>query len=342
MIVFRFRFIVIQIIILIVIITSFSNLCAQSSGEGLIEVQSQVDTAVITIGDRINYTIIINRDKNLRIEKPGEGLNLGMFEIKDYKFHKPETEGNRIIERFDFNISVYDTGKFTIPAFPIAYFLSDTSRSFHLTEAAPIDIYVKSVIRGDEARELKDVKPPLVVPFNYTFWVSIGVVLLLLAAIAYFGYRLYFKRKEKGYLFTPPPLVRPAHEVALEALEKLYQSDLLVKGAFKAFFIELSQIVRVYIEGRYFISAMEETTFEIMRDIKSALDDENLRSDLKNILTLSDLVKFAKYIPIDGEVEQAKQQALDFVNSTKLVFNEEINTPATAIGVPEETAVPTN
>ena len=91
--------------------------------KGLIEVRAEVDTAVITIGDRITYSIIIDRRENLRIARPGEGLNLGGFEIKSYNFPEAQVADGRITERFDFNISVYDTGKYAIPPFPVAYFL---------------------------------------------------------------------------------------------------------------------------------------------------------------------------------------------------------------------------
>jgi hypothetical protein len=321
----------------IILLLGIFVLNAQEAETSLIEVQSVVDTSVITIGDRITYSIIIDRAKKLRIEKPGEGLNLGMFEIKDYKFHDPERRGDRLIERFDFNISVYDTGKFVIPPFPVAYFLTDTSRVFRIIEAPAIDIFVKSVLQGDAKRELKDIKPPLSIPFDYKFWIWMGVIAALVAVIIFLAYRLYKKRQERGYLFTPPPPLRPAHEIALEALGNLFRSDLLAKGQIKAFFSELSQIMRVYLEGRYFISALEETTYEIMRDLKKAVDEEELREQLHRILTLSDLAKFAKHIPEDVEIEQVKTGAVHFVEATRLLFEAPAaEVPATSVVAEKE------
>ncbi len=305
-------------ILLGLIVFAASALFAQE--KSLIEVQSEVDTSTITIGDRINYSITIDRDKDLRIMKPGEGLNLGLFEIKDYKFHDPVEKNDRLIEKYEFNISVYDTGKFTIPPFPIAYFPLDTSQQYKIIEASPIDIYVKSVISGDDAKELKDIKFPLNIPFNYFFWISMAIVLILVIVIAYLGYLLWKRRKEKGYLFSPPQPPRPAHEVALEALEELYQSSLLEEKQFKEFFSLLSDIIRVYLEGRYFFDALEETTSEIMTDVKKHIEEIRLLDDIKNILELSDLIKFAKYIPDKSEVEEAKDQSLNFVNETKLIY----------------------
>ena len=305
----------------------FSAFTLYAGEESLIEVQSEVDTSTITIGDRIQYSIIINRDKNLRIEKPGEGLHLGMFEIKDYKFHDPVEKDGRLIEKYEFSISVYDTGKYTIPPFPIAYFPVDTSNQYKIIEASAIDVIVKSILSGDEARELKDIKFPLEIPFNYFFWLSMAAIVVFVGVIAFLAYLLWKRRKEKGYLFAPPPPPRPAHEIALESLTELYQSALLEENQYKEFFSRLSEIIRVYLEGRYFFDALEETTTEIMTDARKHVDEDNLLDDLKNILELSDLIKFAKYIPQQKEIEEAKDQSLNFVNATKLIY-EVVEEPA--------------
>ncbi len=292
-----------------------------AENKGLIEVKAQVDTAVITIGDQIHYSIIIDRQKGLRVLRPGEGLNLGMFEIKAYDFPDPVEKDGRIMERFNFTISVYDTGHYAIPPFPVAYFPQDTSRIYRIIEAPAIKITVKSVLEGAEARELKDVKAPVDIPFNYRFWISMMVVALLLIFAGWLIYRLIKKRRETGYIFNPPPPPPPAHVTALKDLQALYASDLLEKGAYKSFFSRLSEIIRVYLEGRFYVLAMEQTTGEIMRAVNGLLPDDTLREDLRRLLTLSDLVKFAKHIPEAEEVEHSKQAALHFVESTKLVYD---------------------
>lgn len=288
----------------------------------LIEVKAQVDTASITIGDHITYSIIIDRRKDVRIIQPGQGINLGMFEIKDYNFHKPVQKGNRIIERYDYVISVYDTGKFVIPPYPLAYFLSDTASKPNIIQAPAITIYVKSLLKGEKKHELKDIKPPLEIPFNYRFWLMIGGIVLLALILLYIAYRLWKRKQERGYIFTPPPPPPPAHERALKALRELYASGLLDKKQYKEFFSRLSEIMRDYLEGRYYIQALEETTMEILHDVQDVLEDESLQNYLKDILTVSDLIKFAKYIPQQDEIERIKKEAVDFVERTKIVYIE--------------------
>jgi len=143
---------------------------------------------------------------------------------------------------------------------------------------------------------------------------------LLLGIIAWLGYRLWKKRQEQGYLFKPPPPPLPAHEVALSALQELYTSELLEKKAYKEFYSRLSDIIRQYIEGRFAVTAMEEITVEILQDLEKVLEDREQLAALEELLLLADLVKFAKYIPSGEETDKAKQQAVEFIEQTKLVF----------------------
>ena len=285
----------------------------------VIEVSSSVDTALITIGDRIKYTIDIDHKSGMRVLQPGAGVNLGQFEIKDYKIHEPVTADDRVHLKYEYWISVFDTGRFVIPPFPVAYFPSDTTKDYKIIEASAINIYVESVLT-DENKELRDVKSPVYIPFDYLSFSLVVIGALILAAMIFFGYKFYQKRKESGYLFIPPEPPRPAHEIALEALNALIAKDLLMQKEFKQYYIELSEIIRTYIEGRFFIKALEETSYEILNDIHQQEITEESYSALKELLELSDLVKFAKYLPIEAENANSEMLAREFIEGTMILM----------------------
>jgi hypothetical protein len=285
----------------------------------LIEVNSAVDTSRITIGDRITYTLSINHVDTMRVEKPGEGVNLGQFEIKDYKIYDPVREQGRVEEKFEYVISVFDTGTFVIPPFPVAYFPTDSLGDYKLIEANPITIFVESVIQ-DEERQLRDVSPPIDIPFDYFVLFTVLASVILIGMMVFFGYRLYKKRKETGYLIRPPEPPRPAHEIALEAIEALIKKDLIAEGLIKEFYIEISEIIRRYIEGRFFIPALEETSSEILRELKNQDIDEEIQIHAKEFLELSDLVKFAKYKPVDEENQKIISLSKEFIEATMVIY----------------------
>jgi hypothetical protein len=284
----------------------------------LIEVEASVDKSVITIGDRVTYTLKISREKGMRIREPGKGTNLGMFEIKDYVVHDSVTVKNRIVQQFDYVISVYDTGKFVIPPYPIAFLPSDTSTQHQFITSEPLEIYVESVV-NDENAQLRDIRPPFGIPENY--WrmaLMIGSLVLGIVALA-IAYWLYRRRKQDQSVLRKE-ILYPAHEIALEDLHKLLTTDLLQNLQYKMFYSELSDIVRRYIERRFFVQAMEETTTELLTSLKEEqIASENVNI-VREILNPCDLVKFAKYVPVDSETESTVQLVRDFIERTKIEF----------------------
>ncbi len=302
-----------------IIFLIFIGFCAAQENRPLIEVNSVVDTSHITIGDRITYTLSIDHIDTMRVEKPGEGVHLGQFEIKDYKIYDPVRQEGRILEKFEYVISVFDTGTFIIPPFPVAYFPTDSLGDYKLIEASAITIYVESVIQ-DEERQLRDVKPPIDIPYDYFLLFSVISSIILIGALVYLGYRLYLKRKETGYFIKAPEPPRPAHEVALESLEELLKKDLLSDGLIKEFYSDISEIIRRYIEGRYFIPALEETSREILIELNGQDISEEMLLKAKESLELSDLVKFAKYMPSDDENQNVVSWTREFVEGTMVVF----------------------
>jgi len=310
-------------IFVLLILVFISITSAQNS---LIEINSAVDTSRITIGDRIKYVVTIDYSDSLAIEHPGAGINLGQFEIKDYKIHDSEEKDNRIFQKYEYTISVFDTGSFIIPPFPIAYFPKDSMQNYKLIEASAINIYVESIL-GEGEQELKDVKAPIYIPFDYILLISIIAIILLIAIGGYFGYRFYKAKKEQGFSLIPQKPKKPAHEIALESYKKLQDKELLTQGLIKQYYTECSEILRIYLENRYFIVALEETTGEIIRDIKSQDINRDYLDSLKQILELSDFVKFAKYVPSENENNTILQNCIDFVEDTKIEFIQKIEQP---------------
>ena len=299
----------------LLLIVNFSSILADS----LIRVGVEVDKSVITIGDRINYKLTIENDKTLRIEQPGPGANLGQFEIKDYLILDPVEKDNIITQKFNYEISVFDTGRFVIPPFPVAFFETDTSKNFQIIQSEPIEIFVKSVLTAEDA-EIKDIKPPIGIPFNYKYWIIVGLIGLLLIAAALFGY-YYVRQKRRGIPLFKKEVIRPAHEIALEELSKIKGNwkDMLVNGEHKLLYTLLSETLRRYFENLYVIKALEETT----QEIRSSLGEIEIEPDLKKsafeILDQADIVKFAKYIPNEEETEKIILDVEDFIEKTKLI-----------------------
>ena len=280
-----------------------------------ISIESKVDRSTIYIGDVITYSVIVTHDPAVKLEMPSLAANLGMFEIRDYKVHDPVEKDGQVVSQPDYLISTFEIGEMEIPPLEIGYTVEGDSTR-HSLKSEPINIVVES-LNPDEAGDIRDIKSPIYLPRDYTMlilWSSLGLLLTGLAIFAFY----YIKRRRQGKSILPsrarPP--RPAHEVALEALEKLAQSDMLATGQVKNYYIEISDIIRTYIEGRYNIIAIEMTTTQLLEKVRQERMEPGLLDLLREFLDSCDIVKFAKYIPTSSENERTTQCAFDFVNKT--------------------------
>ncbi len=125
----------------------------------------------------------------------------------------------------------------------------------------------------------------------------------------------YLKKKKKNE-FKPRLPPRPAEEIAIEALKALKEMKLAEKGMFKEYYIRLSDIIRIYIENRYRIFAMDRTTWELFQEMRSKKIERLHVDKINDFLEGCDMVKFAKYTPGQKEMEEAYVKAEDIINIT--------------------------
>jgi hypothetical protein len=303
-----------NLVLILFLLTSFA-LISQAAEESLISVESHVDRATITIGDRILYTLKVTTDPKVKLEPLALGSNLGAFEVKDYKIYDPEkTKDGKIVNKSEYVITTFTTGEYVIPPITINY--TDPKGEKKQIKSEPLFILVKSVGATESDKEdIRGLKPPIDVQGTYWTYLLILPILVLLGA----GGFLYYRQKAKGLALPkiPEEFLRPAWEVALLELDNLRNSDLVEKKQIKKYFTILSDIVRKYIERRYEIPALDRTTEEVRGEIKKGRLDHKVSESIYDLLSFCDLVKFAKYVPSLQEIEKSLEDAYSIVNLTK-------------------------
>ena len=151
-------------------------------------------------------------------------------------------------------------------------------------------------------------------------WVLLAV---LLAGVGVAGYYLitYLQRRkleEAGNEVVTEPL-RPAEEVALEKLDAIKEKKIWQQGQVKEYYTQLTDVVREYIARRFEVSSVEQTSDETLRDIRPLLcERKDLYDQLRKMLTLADLVKFAKWSTTPDENELSLRNAYTFVKETTI------------------------
>lgn len=250
------------------------------------------------------------------------GANFG--ERRAARTHQRRTEGDQEIDQHILELIAFDSGEHTLPAIPLA---------FGSTQAAtpPLAVSVGSVLSDDEQMvagstvpealaELEKMAAPQPPPRSVLIadrrpLYAIGALagLAALIALAY-----WIRRRRRPAEEAAPPLVpaRPAHEIALERLTRLARSDLLAKGEHKAFHLELSETMRAYVGDRYGFESIELTSSELNAALESRETPALDRAELRRLLELSDLVKFAKVVLPEAESRALLEAAVHLVRAT--------------------------
>jgi hypothetical protein len=290
----------------------------QSFGQE-IRVNARLDTTRMLIGDQVNLWFLLEQGPGLKIDFPVTGDSIaGKIEVLSAS--KPDTLSkiNRIWKiRQRVVVTSFDTGFYVIP--PFAFRFNDNRDSIR-TDALPLEVLGMPV---DTTKGITDIKLPYEIKVTFVEILPYIIVGLLLVTIILLYIRYLRKMKQKSEIAEKPAAPQiPAHLLALEQLDELVREKLWQQGKIKLYYSRLTDIIRQYIELRFKVPAMEQTTEEIIRDFtRHGLIKEGIRHELKALLELADLVKFAKWHPVAEEHEASQQSAYDFILRTKPVVN---------------------
>lgn len=288
------------------------------------QVTAVLDSQEILIGDQINLDLSVVLQDESTVKWPQfKDTIAGQIEIIESSMldsTKKETGETVLSQRVV--ITSFDTGFIVLP--PIDFKFNNDSLQVLSTE--PLLIFVSDIPVDTEA-DIKDIKEPYEVPFNWKKWLIWGLIVLGVIGLI-IGLILYIKKLRAKSQETPvarPKPKRPAHEIALEKLETLRQKKLWQNDQVKAYYIELSDIVREYIEFQFDVLALEMTTDEIISALQlKGIEDEKIKP-LKAMLQMADLAKFAKYKPLANENELNFETAKTFINQTLIMPLDEPN-----------------
>ncbi len=298
----------------------FSLLAMTNPGYGQDKpIHVDLDTGLIKLGDqtKINMTVIVNTADTI-IWPQIEDTLTGTVEIINKTRIDTALDSTHITTRIlsqQLTITSFDSGYHAIP--PFRFILNkDTIES----EALLLGVQIPIV---DTTNNIFDIKPPIEVNYTWLDWLKDHdkwVIIPILVGILIFAGIYFWKRRKKiSKVVKVIKPDKPAHIIALEKLNHLKDRKLWQQGKIKEYYTVLTEIVREYITNRYKFNALEQTTFEILQNLKYTSIDVELKNKLQELLFLADIVKFAKGKPLPTENDKSIDIAFEFVNNTRKI-----------------------
>ncbi len=284
----------------------------------------------IIIGDRVNLSLTIseNAGKDIIFPKFDKNIIPGIEIISRSGIKKTDNgylKQTYEITSFEDSLFLFKGFKFIVDGDT----LTTNPLRLKVSYFKPDSAFLAKI---DTAQQFKiaDIKAPKKAPVTFKEFIQRFGWYILIAVVTgiliFLTIRFLKKRKSKNkqvFAVKEKPEI-PAHIKAIERINNLKIKELHKKDDLKPFYTELSNIIRLYIEERFNIPALESVTSEIINNFsKTEFSNTGLDEKLRELLSLSDTVKFAKNKPEEHENEIMFEYALSFINNTTEKIKEE-------------------
>lgn len=275
-----------------------------------------LDTSDLVIGQQIKVEVQLTSSSSDSVQFPIlQDSLVDKVEILETTKIDTSFEGDDFTKVLSQTASVtsFDSGFYAIPPL-VAIVNGDSvfSRPFL------ISVFTFQVDSTNAITDIKDIRE---VPLTFKDYLEAywhygvyGLIIILIGLAVWY----YFKtRRETPQIVVKKEKAIPAHVLALQKLKQLEDENLWQNNQVKEYHVRLSETVRDYIERRYDIPALEQTTDEIMHHLRLTEITDDQKGTLRKFLMLSDLVKFAKEEPLPEENKDSMKFAVQFVEATK-------------------------
>ncbi len=280
----------------------------------------------ITIGDQFELEVTIDKSLVQVVEFPiFKDNKIGdLIEIlSESGLDTLAKDGEAIKLQKKYLLTIFDEGNYSIGRFPMLFADSNAVDTVWSKESMFINVATFEI--DTTKQTIHDIKLPMDAPLKfgevrwYIIWGCLGALLIGLLIL------YIVRRRANRSLSGKIKELIPPHIIAMLALEELKNKKIWQSSNHKLYYTALIDILREYVEGRYGVHAMEMTSEEIIIALKDKeLSAKNI-DELKDLLSISDLVKFAKVLPEADQNEGNYDRVYYFVEHTKKIEMEVIN-----------------
>lgn len=246
----------------------------------------------ITLGDPIPVRIEAEAPESGTLLLPQFADSVGPFTVLSAGLIERTSEHGRRTLTQQVVLTLFSTQGGMLPALPLLWVRADGDTAVAYSE--PRAVGVRNLLEGDarDLSKLRDVKGVVGLGGPWA-WIWIAGTFVLLG-LGIWLWRRYGRKGVEAVL--PPPLPPVAPELAFERdLAFLLEKGYVERGELKEYYVELSQLLRRYLEDRFAFPAVEATRSEVLAVVaqRPVFSTEDRRF-LAGWLEAGDLVKFAR------------------------------------------------
>ncbi len=291
-----------------------------TSETGPVRATVRLSPTAPAIGDPLILVLEVRAEADVELLMPEFGDALDRFSIIDFTRSEAADDEGGTISRQRYTLSASRSGAQSIPPLLVEFVDRRAGRNpapegedAYELFTAPLEFEVAAALPEGASLELRAPLGRLgareMPGRGRTLWVLAALVAVGAAVVL--GIRVWAVWRSRS-------LRRSAYDVAKADLDALLMAPRPVEREMDAFFVQLSGIVRRYLELRFGLRSPELTTEEFVEELANSPDlVRSHQTLLREFLNRADLVKFAHLVPDPADVELSLESARSFLEATR-------------------------
>ena len=294
-----------------------------SAQEAPVTVRSEVDRTVMTIGDQVLLTVTVELARGYVLGEIQVPRAVGDFEVVDTLTAletRSATGATRIQLRY--LVTTFQLGRRQLPAIGVGYRAPDGALGEAQTPAGHV-IAVQSAIQpGEDATDIKPLKPPLPVPGGGTDLSRVlpfAAVALLVVAAAVLALRV----RRRGAILVESSAHGPAR-AALDELERVVEQRLPEQGRTREHYDLVAAALRRFIAARYGLAADARTARELRRELEHAGIGRSAAQTLCEVLEDAEAVRYEERVIFPARARKSMHDVIDLMRKSVIAEEYEL------------------
>ncbi len=266
------------------------------AAEPAVSARAQVNRVQITVGDLMEYELVVNAPAGFTVELPAvPTASLGVWEVRECAAVPAAAFDDSTQSGWRCALTIWEVGYHALPTQLVKVVAPDGTAARASTQ--PLSIEVVSVL-DENANNIKPLKPQLLMneQANYLLIIGLSLLAVLLAGFLVWAIMYYRSHRSAPVPVVGPPPVRDPVGAALAELDRIARLDLVAQNRMVDHYTLIADVLRTFIADRYSVPAMERTTSEVRAALTHPAVIQK-RDFLLTLLAESDGVKFARQLP---------------------------------------------
>jgi hypothetical protein len=287
---------------------------ADDRSESPVAITTRIAPDPSNVGDLLTLEVSAAYPRGGSVNLPTT-LKLDPLYVVSTEVSAPESTGAGLRKSFSITFQHFAVGQAAVPPFDLTY----VSESGEVqTIAVPSRTFtVESLLANEVDPQRRPEDPPISITYPNELAENVVYSVLATTVLGLLGWLIWTRwRRRQKPVYSPPPV--PPHETALKGLQRLEDSDWLARQEFQLYYLQLTEIAKAYLQGRFEVEALDRTTEEIRVSLLRNQDRIAPLSstEVVRLLNHCDLVKFARFTPTEQEARSSLAVVREMVERT--------------------------